>query len=179
MTRDARWTLLALSLLALPSCSPDAAAPAPLEPAAAALSRAGDDGPSVSGHTNVTLGGVLQTTSFHGRVDKGGEVKGKLQLDYKASRGSDLKGEVECVQVEGNQAWLGGRITRSDVPEGEAIAFWLRVEDNGEGAGAAPDRWSDVIYFVEGGVPVPDDICAQHYSYPLVPIEGGNIQVRP
>ena len=179
MAFDRRWSLVAVSLFLLPSCSADSSPSAPLS-AVASEARAADagSGPSVSGSAHIQFAGAFQNTTFHARVGKNGDVQGTVQLVAHDASGSKFHGEVECLRVFGNEAVLGGRVTKSDIPgDRQAIAFWIHVQDNGEGADAV-DQWSDFIYYVEGQN-VPANLCETALPYPLFPIEQGNIQVRP
>ena len=52
--------------------------------------------------------------------------------------------EITCLAVSGNDAWMGGTVTSTHdatiYPVG--TTFMVRVQDNGQGNGAAPDRMS-------------------------------------
>lgn len=169
---------LALSLLALAGCGQEPTAP--LVPSEPLLARgAGSSAPSVSGHANLTVGGALQTMSFHARTLGDGSIDGVLQVKSRAeSFGGRLHGRVECYIVAGNDAWIAGRVERDDIENFEADAFWLRVRDNGEGDTEPVDQTTDVLVWREGQRR-PADLCAARYNLVLRPIEGGNIQVRP
>jgi len=76
--------------------------------------------------------------------DADGHVRGSI-----AVRLSDpvvsFRGDVTCLQVQDDLAWVGVRVTQSDAALGsfaEGGTFWFRVQDNGEGANAAADRIS-------------------------------------
>jgi hypothetical protein len=179
MVFDRRWSLVALSLFLLPSCTPDSSPSSPLE-AVASTAKAAEAGagPSVSGSAHFDFLGALQTTTFHARVLNSGKVEGTVQLNAHDGSGVKFHGEVECVRVFGNEAVIGGTVTKSNLggPR-EAIAFWIHVQDGGEGADAV-DQWSDFIYYLEGAN-VPANLCEVALPFPLFPIEDGNIQVRP
>jgi hypothetical protein len=137
-------------------------------------------GPSVSGHTNLTIGEGLQTTSFHAREKADGTVTGSLE---NKSRDQEQRyhGAIDCLRIEGNNAWLSGYITdvvlgpNPDFVIEEGYGFWLRVVDNGEGANSPADQWTDVAIFV-GYNP---NRCNISYGFSLVDNEAGNVQVKP
>ncbi|MGW8320667.1 MAG: hypothetical protein ACWGSD_03855 [Thermodesulfobacteriota bacterium] len=108
------------------------------------------------------------------------------------SRGQDVQQariELDCLVVSGNEAILGGVITRlvvgPDLPfpvcEGDRV--WFKVRDNGEGAGASPDEFTD--WWPDLCGTFTSTVCAPHpwEEYPLfvpdfIPIYAGNIQVK-
>ena len=130
--------------------------------------------PSASGHANLTINGGLQTYSFNAIQNRNGSVSGHLTLD---SRGQDVnfQGDVNCLDINGNQAIIGGVITHI-TPNSDPVwfaylgqSFVLRVIDNGEGAHDPIDLVSDVNIFD----------CSLGPFLALVPIEAGNINVNP
>ena len=133
-----------------------------------------DSGPSASGHGNLTTGGELRTFSFTAVTHKDGTVTGQAQL---ISRATDTRihMEIDCLRVVGNIAIMSGTITNSNVPAFEGRPAIFRVQDNGEGANDPADRISLVSIFPAGFA----INCNSNFSTPLIPIDGGNIQVRP
>lgn len=110
------------------------------------------------------------TFSFNA-VDDNGVVTGHLVYHV---RGLDLSFEmdIDCMTITGNRATLGGVVTEV---EGDAPWFLtpgargnFTVEDNGQGHGAQPDRFSDVIF--------PGTCAAQYPTYITIK---GNINVNP
>lgn len=104
----------------------------------------------------------------------------------------DFAGEVTCVSVDpvNRRLWVGGVVTqnRSSDPN-HLLAIhavgrdvWFRVVDNGEGAGAAPDR--STVYGFEGGAGIitSAEYCARQLWTPgdvnTFALTEGNIQVR-
>ena len=59
--------------------------------------------------------------------------------------GFSVEGPVTCLSIRGNEAWIGGTVARIESPDAEdqslvGVDMWWRVQDNGQGAGDAPDR---------------------------------------
>lgn len=137
-------------------------------------------GPSANGQgTLIMPWGDFQTFSFHAR-DFNGNITGSIQFNMHGAY--QAHGTIDCMVVEGNQATLSGYITHwpeeweewsQYFPDG--YFFWFQVVDNGEGANAPPDEFSDIYvpisYFPCDIVP-PDPI-------PTMPILNGNFQVKP
>ena len=104
----------------------------------------------------------------------------KGQLEGKITRPTnfqDIHVEVDCLVMNGNEAWMSGPITRLIVngiaqdPRGRQVAW--RVQDNGESANSPPDLGT--ILFV--GFP---QACLVYFfteDLPLLPTDNGNIQV--
>jgi hypothetical protein len=129
----------------------------------------------VSGHTTFTYGEDLtQTTSFHAQRSEDGVVAGTFELNVHGASKDFIRGDVTCLLQNGNEAILAGPVTGSSVG---ATSFWMRVRDNGEGANAAPDQWSDLIYSLDPTFDLAAR-CATYFYPGLFPVEGGNIQVR-
>lgn len=85
-------------------------------------------------------------------------------------------GEVTCLTVIGNDAWIGGAITKSNEPTFIGLGGWWHVTDNGAGAGSPPDI---TTFLGVGSLADTAAFCANHpaYRFPF-PIDGGDIQVR-
>jgi hypothetical protein len=137
------------------------------------VAAAGGSGPSANGHANLVINGEKQTFSFDAKEMPDGSDQGTFQVK---SRGQDITahGDIDCLRVDGNTATMSGVITKSKEPVfGGATFILVTVVDNGEGADAPPDLWSDVTVFF---TPESCDIAS------LVPdeiVEEGNIQVKP
>jgi hypothetical protein len=90
-----------------------------------------------------------ETYAFTASVDGNGDVKGQMQIRFSDPLVS-LHAEVTCLAVSDRDAWIGIVVTRTDdsavMPVG--AERWVRVQDNGEGASAAPDRMG---FFLPGG----------------------------
>lgn len=125
---------------------------------------------------------VKRQFTFHARKSADGTVQGKVVLRNPAFAGDDgksffLKGDISCLQVVGNTAFLGGtpeRINDANLND----AFFFTVQDNGE-PGKGRDLISRVFFF--DGDPATTgnpQLCGPLQAFPLEPIESGNIQVR-
>lgn len=104
----------------------------------------------------------------------------------------DFSGIVTCVSVDpvNNRAWIGGVVTenRSNDPVHTGAIHqpgrdvWFRVVDNGEGAGAAPDRSSVLGFQGAAGIITSAEYCATKPwtagDVNAFEVVDGNIQVR-
>jgi hypothetical protein len=104
----------------------------------------------------------------------------------------EFEGTVTCLSVDPilGRAWIGGVVTknRSTDPVFQTAIHevgddvWFRVADNGEGAGAAPDRSSVYGFEGAGGVTTSAEYCALQLwaagDVNTFPQTMGNIQVR-
>jgi hypothetical protein len=146
--------------------------------------RAGGGPQSATGHGNLTVGGDLRTFSFNAIRHRDGVVTGEFQLKNRASD-VVIHGEVTCLlaiaRPTQGAAFMGGVVTRvdGDAPgwsPGTPVVF--SAFDNGEGN----DPFADAMTLVEPTTPV---VVARQCAIGLrvgggaVPIEDGNIQVRP
>lgn len=139
---------------------------------------------SASGHGNLTVNGAFRTFSFTAMRRKDGEVDGRFELHNHAT-GVRLHGEVTCflafarpLDPDRGAFFAGGVITHSDgtVPEGTPVIF--SAFDNGEGRNAV---FPDFLSLMQ---PTSPNVVQRHCAIGLrigmpMPIEGGNIQVRP
>ena len=139
---------------------------------------------SASGHGNLTVNGAFRTFSFTAMRRKDGEVDGRFELHNHAT-GVRLHGEVTCflafarpLDPDRGAFFAGGIITLSDgtVPPGTPVIF--SAFDNGEGTNA------DFPDFLSLMQPTSPQVVERHCAFGLrigtpMPIEGGNIQVRP
>lgn len=150
-----------------------------LRPTSAAAPQA-----SASGHGTVLLQDtegrtVRRQFSFSARVNSDGTVQGSGILHNPSFDPKyDAQFDITCLQVVGNRASFGGSIRKTSDPvfNDEFDAAFFTVFDNGE-PGADNDTISEVFFdnvvepsacqFIGG-----DD-------FPQIPIESGNVQVRP
>ena len=139
----------------------------------------------VTGHYN-TRGGHTVTLSAienHGGVHGKGRITGSVYID--------VKFDVDCVTKVGNRATVGGKITSielGDNPFGLDVdigwILYLAVEDNGEGANAASDRYHTEIYLGEPGLGsfchflAPDGPLWPENEWYAVVGQGNQIQVK-
>ncbi len=139
---------------------------------------------AASGHGTILLQNtegrtVRRQFSFSARVNADGTVQGTAILhnpsfDPKYSTHID----VTCLQIVGNRASFGGSIKKTTDPvfndEFDA-AFWT-VFDNGE-PGAGNDTISEM--FFDNVVEPSSCQFIGADDFPQIPIESGNVQVRP
>ena len=141
-------------------------------------------GPSASGHGTVLLQDtegktVRRQFSFSARIMPDGTVKGSGILhnpsfDPKYSAQFD----ITCLQISGNRASFGGSIrkTTDSVFNDEFDAAFFTVFDNGE-PGAGNDTISEVFFDNVVEPSTCQFIGAD--DFPQIPIESGNVLVRP
>ena len=141
-------------------------------------------GPSVSGHGTILLQDtegrtVRRQFSFSARITSDGTVQGSAILhnpsfDPKYSAQFD----ITCLQIVGNRASLGGAIRKTTDPvfNDEFDAAFFTVFDNGE-PGADNDTISEVFFDNVVEPSACQFIGAD--DFPQIPIESGNVQVRP
>jgi hypothetical protein len=147
---------------------------------------AGAEGPTIvqsatgSGHFQFTSDtGVtdLRTFSFEVRKLSDGTASGNAQVNNRAT-GQTLNIHIDCLNVLGNIAVVSGIAWSATGPgntNGDGAIFV--VEDNGQGANAAPDR---VTYAYTGSglvctdVNSPDDIDNSLFY----DVDGGNVQIH-
>ena len=129
-----------------------------------------------SGHM-VRPDGTFRSFSFAAAKSADGTVTGEVQLN---SRSFDVfvHISVDCLRVEGNTAYMSGRITYSSDPEqgfvGELNRF--AVQDNGEG----PDIEDRVSTIPENPGNADPKTCQDDMTdRPLSRVvQRGNVQVR-
>ena len=133
-----------------------------------------------SGHFQYTSDtGVtdLRTFSFEARKLSDGTVSGNAQVKNRAT-GQTLNIHIDCVNVLGNLAVVSGIAWSATGPgntNGDGAIF--AVEDNGQGANAAPDR---VTYAYTGSGLVCTDVHspADIDNSLFYDVDGGNIQIH-
>ena len=129
-----------------------------------------------SGHM-VRPDGTFRSFSFAASKRADGTVTGQVQLN---SRGFDVfvHIDVDCLRVDGNKAFMSGRITFTSNPEEGVVGELNRwaVQDNGEGSNPA-----DLVSSVPENVGNADlKTCADDNSdRPITRIvQRGDVQVR-
>ncbi len=134
-----------------------------------------------SGHYH-TLSGLWRTFSFNGTKKADGTVRGRFhfRIHDAQGEGSRIWGDVTCLTIEGNQAWLAGYVTKAGNVNHVGRAHGFRVVDNGQDRNASPDQitvtWpgtSDVDY------EEPDEYCDAKPNQMLHLVEAGNVQIHP
>jgi hypothetical protein len=84
---------------------------------------------------------------------------------------------VQCLAIERNWAWMSGPVTRTDDPNTPVgRVFVWRVQDNGEGQGAPPDRVSN--FFHRPADNYPPDICTGKWQLATFPWDNGNVSIH-
>ena len=172
MKRTKRLLLPGLIITAL-------AATTMLPPTSAAAPR-----PSASGHGTILLqdpdgNTVRRQFSFNAKQMPDGTVQGHAVLHNPSFDPKyDAHFDITCLLVDGNRASFGGSVTKSSDPvfNDEFDAAFFTVFDNGE-PGAGNDTISEVFFDNVVEPSTCQFIGAD--DFPQIPIESGNVQVRP
>jgi len=141
-------------------------------------------GPSASGHGTVLLQDtdgktVRRQFSFSAKVMPDGSVQGSAILHNPSFDPKyDAHFEITCLQVVGNRASFGGSIKKTSDPifNDEFDAAFFTVFDNGE-PGNGIDTISEVFFDNVVEPSTCQFIGAD--DFPQIPIETGQVQVRP
>ena len=149
-----------------------------LRPASAAML-----GPSSSGHGTILLQDtegrtVRRQFSFSARVTSDGSVQGSGILHNPSFDPKyDVHFDITCLQIVGNRASFGASIKKTSDPvfNDEFDAAFFTVFDNGEGDGN--DTISEVFFDNVVEPSTCQFIGAD--DFPQIPIESGQVQVRP
>ena len=139
---------------------------------------------SASGHGTVLLQDtegrtVRRQFSFSARIAADGSVQGHAILHNPSFDPKyDAQFDITCFQVVGNRASFGGDIRKTSDPvfNDEFDAAFFTVFDNGE-PGADNDTISEVFFDNVVEPSACQFIGAD--DFPQIPIESGNVQVRP
>ena len=140
--------------------------------------------PSASGHGTVLLQDtdgktVRRQFSFSARVMSDGSVQGSGVLHNPSFDPKyDAQFDITCLQVVGNRASFGASIRKTSDPvfNDEFDAAFFTVFDNGE-----PGNGNDTISEIFFDNVVEPSTCQfiGADDFPQIPIESGNVQVRP
>jgi hypothetical protein len=141
-------------------------------------------GPSASGHGTILLQDsngrtVRRQFSFSARTRSDGTVQGSGILHNPSFDPKyDAQFDITCLQIVGNRASFGGAIRKTSDPvfNDEFDAAFFTVFDNGE-PGADNDTISEVFFDNVVEPSACQFIGAD--DFPQIPIESGNVQVRP
>ena len=130
---------------------------------------------SARGSGHVTFNLARRTFAFTAKNKSDGTTQGQFQLNNRAEGFFKEHGEVTCLLVLDNEAWISGIVRNSDGPTLEEVRLW-RVIDNGEGSNDPRDMITLAQRFPPGTDPL---ICKtpEALVVPPQPIEEGNIQV--
>ena len=153
-------------------CSEQSVPTASTSPGSTAQLQSGNSGPSANGQALFTFEGAKQTFAFHAREQSNGAVSGSFEVKAHAVD-IRLHGNIDCLSISGNTAIMSGVVTHSNEPLFPVgTTSWFKVVDNGEGANALADEWTDLFVLVGFD-------CTVDPGFALIPIEAGNIQVKP
>ena len=100
-----------------------------------------------NGHFHTQSGSVISGSAV---VNNGG-THGNVNITF--ASGEELKLSTTGLEIEGNQAAIGGQITQtSGFPEGHPFSvvgnyFYFLEEDNGEGNNDPSDRYSEQVWW--------------------------------
>ena len=172
-----RRIIFAALALAIVACEQPTAVDVDAEPAFAK----GRVTQSVTGSGSFVFNGNNRTFSFTARIHADGSVDGQWQrITHNGLPGqSRSHGEITCLTIIGNQAWLGGFKTLSTSggvePPNNGVVW--RVIDNGQGRNAPADQMSG-----QGVNRPPGNVASYCAAAPiggiLFDLTAGNIQVR-
>ncbi len=115
---------------------------APTEPLSVRSSNGPEHRVTGGGQLDVALfpGAEKESYGFSAVVDADGNARGQMAIDFSDEAPFHL--EVTCLSVKGNDAWIGGVVTQTHdataIPVG--LQMWVRVRDNGDPSGGAPDQ---------------------------------------
>ena len=125
-----------------------------------------------SGHFDIAT--EQRTFAFTAKTKADGTTQGQYQL-FNRSLGTKEHGMVTCLEVDGNQAWIGAIITHSNIGTEGLTRIW-RVVDNGEGSNSPPDQ---IAFAFDFGSPPGEQLCHARPTFvaPFNDVEEGNIQV--
>ena len=141
-------------------------------------------GPSASGHGTILLQNtdgktVRRQFSFSARIKSDGTVQGTAIIHNPSFDPKyDAQFDITCLQVVGNRASFGGSVRKTSDPvfNDEFDAAFFTVFDNGE-PGADNDTISE-IFFDNVVEPSACQFIGAD-DFPQIPIESGQVQVRP
>ena len=144
--------------------------------AIAGVASAGKPVMKATGGGTVEWPNGLVTYGFNAQADADGIAKGQFQIHHRdVGDGFSTHGYVNCLNVIGNVAWIGGIVTKSDY---ELIApvdgtMLIMVVDNGEGFADPPDEISSASYDI-----FEADACLRQPAGIGLEFTNGNIQVK-
>lgn len=170
MTRTRILAAASLAAFLLQGCDAPATAPAHQDVELTASVNAPVHRASGGGTVDTDFG--RSDYAWHASIDGAGNVSGQFELHF-TSTDANIHGDVTCLVVDGNRAWLGGVVTRTSDPSlvADGQNFVWRAVDNGEGANAAPDQVSS--YFLTAA-----NRCALKILYATRVWSNGNVQIR-
>ena len=116
---------------------------------------------------------VWRTFTINAVKKTDGTVNGHFQLNNHNL--TKMAGKVLCFTVVGNHATVVVKWERYDSSVADPVSDfgYVFLEDNGEGQKGTPDQISLMPWITN-----PEYYCGKLISYPLNPIEAGNIQIH-
>jgi hypothetical protein len=129
--------------------------------------------PSATGSGQIAVKAAVHTFSFNAQIQPDGLETGQAEYRERDS-GLQLHINIDCVNISGNRAILGGIITQSTDERMLNDQFFISVTDNGEGMNDKPDMMS----FLHLDEPAACVTCRSKISLSEFPIIRGNIQIR-
>ena len=103
-----------------------------------------------------------------------GVDSGQLQMQARSVVIDTAHGVIECLNVQGNTAWVAGVFTSSpDAPDFDGTFFLIGVRDSGVGPGAGPDARTSILI---GALALPD--CDNPPPFGFTDWESGNVLVK-
>ena len=112
------------------------------------------------------------TFGFNAKLYADGTAEGNFEFNghIPGTAHGRTKIDLDCLSVQGNEAWMSGFVTQSSDPSlvGGYVVF--RARDNGERRDDPPDRISPLFS-------APPQECRSRPPLPMDPVQG-NIQVR-
>jgi len=140
--------------------------------------------PSASGHGTILLqdtegNTVRRQFSFSARINANGSVSGSAIIHNPSFDPKyDAQFDITCLQIVGNRASFGGSVRKTSDPvfNDEFDAAFFTVFDNSE-PGNGIDTISE-IFFDNVVEPSACQFIGAD-DFPQIPIESGNVQVRP
>jgi hypothetical protein len=120
----------------------------------------------------------IESYGFQAQVDAYGDVKGKAVFQFRPQE-ARFFADITCLHVNGNDAWLGGELTRIDVegfPPLPIYFVWM-VRDNGQGAASDSDQVGALLLSLS---PEFADTCVMEPAppLPLIDLTNGNVKVH-
>ena len=104
-----------------------------------------------------------------------GSVQGEWSDQFGQGQGG-IHVDVNCLVVQGNQAWISGIVRQGSTGAGgvdlSGLPASTRISDNGRSANDTPDA---ISFSFLGGLAVP---CAAQPNYPLFAMTNGQVTVN-
>lgn len=138
-----------------------------------------DSGPSFSGGGSTPVPGLgLVTFGLTAVTHQDGTVAGEFLVRV-AGTADTIKADVQCLDVQGNIATIGGFVSRGTLNGSDltGLCYAAAGQDNGEGQNSPPDLVSFVA-FAPCSVFPPETACSS-LILPVVLEVDGNLHLRP